>query len=78
VFLTGGGARLGGLPDAAESILKCRAQFGIAVGIEDWPENFDDPAWTTVAGLCMYAARLKMRKPVRRRAPNPFSLLGHR
>ena len=78
VFLTGGGARLNGMADAAESVLKCRTQFGIAVGIENWPQNFDDPAWTNVAGLCMYAARLKMRKPARRKPPDPLSLLGLR
>jgi cell division protein FtsA len=76
VFLTGGGARLNGMCDMAERVLSCHAQYGLAIGIEGWPPNFDDPAWTTVAGLSMYAARLKMRKSARRKAPGPLALLG--
>jgi cell division protein FtsA len=76
VFLTGGGARLNGMCDMAERILNCPAKFGLAVGIQDWPQNFQDPAWTTAAGLAMYSARLKLRGSTRRRPPGFFGLLG--
>lgn len=76
VFLTGGGARLSGMCDMAERVLNCPAKYGLAVGILDWPQNFQDPAWTTAAGLAMYSARLKMRGSNRRRPPGFFGLLG--
>lgn len=76
IFLTGGGARLNGMCDMAEHVLHCRAQYGLAIGIEAWPQNFDDPAWSTTAGLSMYAARLTIHKSTRRRAPGPLALLG--
>jgi cell division protein FtsA len=76
VFLTGGGARLNGMCDMAERVLNCPAKYGLAVGIQDWPQNFHDPAWTTAAGLAMYSARLKLRGSARRRAPGFFGLLG--
>ena len=34
--------------------------MGLPVGIQDWPAEIDDPAWTTAAGLAMYSARLKL------------------
>jgi cell division protein FtsA len=76
VFLTGGGARLSGMCDMAERMLNCPAKFGLAVGIQDWPQNFQDPAWTTAAGLAMYSAKLKLRGNSRRRPPGFFGLLG--
>lgn len=76
VFLTGGGARLHGVLDMAERVLNCHAKFGLAVGIQDWPQNFQDPAWTTAAGLSMYSARLKLFKQPRRKAPGLLGFLG--
>jgi cell division protein FtsA len=76
VFLTGGGARLNGMLDMAERVLNCPAKFGLAAGIQDWPQNFQDPAWTTAAGLAMYSARLKMRGTHRRKPPGLRGLLG--
>ncbi|MCC6585417.1 MAG: cell division protein FtsA [Bryobacterales bacterium] len=76
VFLTGGGARLHGMLDMAERILTCHAKFGLAVGIQDWPQNFQDPAWTTGAGLAMYSARLKLFKQQRRKPPGLLGFLG--
>ena len=76
VFLTGGGARLNGMLDMAEKVLNCPAKFGLTVGILDWPQNFQDPAWTTAAGLAMYSARLKMRGSNRKKAPGLRGLLG--
>jgi cell division protein FtsA len=68
VVLTGGGARLNGMCDMAERILNCQARNGLVVGIEDWPEEIDDPIWTTAAGLAMYSARLKQRTEVERQS----------
>jgi cell division protein FtsA len=62
--------------DMAERVLNCPAKFGLAAGIQDWPQNFQDPAWTTAAGLAMYSARLKMRGTHRRKPPGLRGLLG--
>jgi cell division protein FtsA len=59
VFLTGSGAKLPGLCDAAEEVLQCQTRFGLTEGIRDWPSEFNDPAWCTAAGLAMYSAKLK-------------------
>lgn len=61
VFLTGGGAKLPDLCDIAERVLQCQARYGLAVGIQDWPEELRDPEWTTAAGLAMYSAKLKQQ-----------------
>jgi cell division protein FtsA len=76
VFLTGGGARLNGMLDMAERVLSCPAKFGLTNGIQDWPQDFEDPAWTTAAGLAMYSARLKMRGTGKKKPPGPRGLLG--
>ena len=59
VYLTGAGAKLPGLCDAAEEVLGCRVRFGLTEGIQDWPLELNDPAWCTAAGLAMYSAKLK-------------------
>jgi cell division protein FtsA len=69
VVLCGGGSLLNGICDVAESVLNCSSRNGLAVGIKDWPEELDNPVWTTVAGLAMYSARLKMRLQAKRKAP---------
>ena len=40
---------------------------GLALGIANWPEGLENPAWTTAAGLAMYSARLKARRPQKRK-----------
>jgi cell division protein FtsA len=65
--LAGGGARLQGMCDVAEKILRCQARIGLATGILDWPQELEDPAWTTAAGLAMYSARLKFRADLDRK-----------
>ncbi len=62
IVLAGAGANLMGMCDMAERVLNCQARNGLPVGIEDWPEELNNPAWTTAAGLMMYSARLKHRK----------------
>jgi cell division protein FtsA len=68
VVLCGGGARLNGMCDMAERVLNCQARNGLAQGIRDWPEEIDDPVWTTAAGLMMYSAKLKARDVAQQRA----------
>jgi cell division protein FtsA len=59
VFLAGAGARLADLCDVAERTLQCQARYGLAIGIEDWPDSLNDPEWSVAAGLAMYSAKLK-------------------
>jgi len=59
VFLAGGAARLPDFCDVAERVLECQTRYGLAIGIEDWPDALNDPEWTTAAGLAMYSAKLK-------------------
>jgi cell division protein FtsA len=73
MFLAGGGARLEGMCEIAEQVLQCRVCNALPVGIEDWPEDFCDPAWSTVAGLAMYAAKLKSQHEIQRQS---YGLLG--
>lgn len=75
VVLTGGGARLQGMCDIAERMLNCQARNGLAVGIDGWPDEINDPAWATVAGLAMYSARLKTKKEFKRKVPGIRGLI---
>ena len=68
MFLCGGGARLEGMCEIAEEILRCGVSKALPVGIQDWPEDLWDPAWTTVAGLAMYSAKLKSQHEMQRRS----------
>jgi cell division protein FtsA len=58
-FITGGGAKLPGLCDAAQRVLQCNTRFGLPSGIRDWPDELNDPEWSVAAGLAMYSAKLK-------------------
>jgi cell division protein FtsA len=62
VVLTGGCARLPGMCDMAERVLNTQARNGLTLGVRDWPEELQDPAWTATAGLMMYSAKLKTRE----------------
>ena len=64
--LTGGGAMLPGICDIAERVLNCQARNGLAVGLENWPQELDNPVWTTVAGLAMYSGRLRVKREWKR------------
>jgi cell division protein FtsA len=68
IFLTGAAAKLPDLCDIAERELQCQARYGIAIGIDDWPESMDDPEWSTAAGLAMYSAKLKSQFEQQREA----------
>jgi cell division protein FtsA len=68
IVLTGGTARLHEVCDAAERVLQCQARKGLTAGIEDWPEEMSEPAWSTAAGLAMYSGRLSLRAEMENRA----------
>jgi cell division protein FtsA len=68
MVISGGGALLPGICDVAERVLQCPARIGLAQGFRDWPEELDDPAWTTAAGLAMYAARLRSQVDLERQS----------
>ncbi|HTA43665.1 MAG TPA: cell division protein FtsA [Bryobacteraceae bacterium] len=68
LVISGAGALLPGICDVAERVLDCPARIGLAQGIRDWPEYLHDPAWTTVAGLAMYAARLRSQVDLERQS----------
>lgn len=66
VVITGGGALLPGMCDVAERMMRCQARKGLAIGIEDWPAELDNPIWTTAGGLAMYSGRLKLKRDWKR------------
>lgn len=68
VVIGGGGALLPGICDVAERVLECPARIGLAQGFQNWPEELNDPAWTTAAGLAMYAARLRSQVDLERQS----------
>jgi len=68
LVICGGGALLSGICDVAEKVLECPARIGLAQGILDWPEELKDPAWTTAAGLAMYAARLRSQVDIEKQS----------
>lgn len=73
IVLTGSASILNGMCDMAERVLNCQARNGLIIGIQDWPDEIDNPAWTTAAGLLMYSARLKYQTEQKRQQPG---LLG--
>jgi cell division protein FtsA len=68
VVLTGAAALLPGVCDVAERVLECPARIGLAQGFLGWPDELNDPAWTTAAGLSMYAARLRSQVDLERQS----------
>jgi cell division protein FtsA len=67
VVITGAGALLPGICDVAERELQRPARIGLTQGYRDLPVELKDPAWTTAAGLSMYAARLRTQVDLERR-----------
>jgi len=68
LVISGGGALLPGICDVAERVLECPARIGLAQGFLDWPDELNDPSWTTAAGLAMYAARLRSQVDLERQS----------
>lgn len=73
LVLTGGGALLHGLVDMAEQQLRCPAWLGLPRNIVGWPDDLNDPAWTTAAGLAKYSGRLRTMVDLERQS---IGLLG--
>ncbi len=55
--LVGGGARLAGLLDTAESILRVPARVGRPVPLSRMPGELQIPEWSVLVGLMLYAHR---------------------
>ena len=68
LIIAGGGARLPRICDVAEDVLQCPARLGLTQGLVHWPDDINDPAWTTAAGLAMYAARLRTQVDMERQS----------
>jgi cell division protein FtsA len=68
LVITGAGALLPGICDVAERELQRPARIGLTQGYRDLPVELKDPAWTTAAGLSMYAARLRTQVDLERRS----------
>jgi cell division protein FtsA len=68
LVISGGGALLPGICDVAERVMDCPARLGLAQGFLDWPDELNDPAWTTAAGLSMYSARLRSQVDLERQS----------
>jgi len=62
VVLTGGVAKLTGLADVAERVLKTSVRIGLPAPLYDLPEALDQPEWTASIGLLLYAQRLRLHK----------------
>jgi cell division protein FtsA len=73
LVLTGGGSLLHGLVEMAEQELRCPAWRGLPRGIVGWPDDLNDPSWTTAAGLAKYSARLRTQVDLERQS---IGLLG--
>ncbi len=57
IVLTGGGAQMPGLEEAAQRILGRRARIGRPLRIAGLPQNFSGPAFAAAVGLSIHAAR---------------------
>ena len=55
--LVGGGAKLAGLLDTAESILRVPARIGTPVPLSRMPAELQQPEWSASVGLMLYAHR---------------------
>jgi cell division protein FtsA len=66
LVLSGGGARLSGLVEMAESLFGLPARLAVPQGLEGMPEELSQPEYATVAGLLLYGAqarRLAAQRP---------------
>ena len=73
LVLTGGGALLHGWWKWRSRNWDVRRGAGLPRGIVDWPDELNDPSWTTAAGLAKYSARLRTQVDLERQS---IGLLG--
>jgi cell division protein FtsA len=57
MVLSGGGARLPGLIESAEDILRCPARLGLPIPMAKLPALLSEPEFATVIGMIFYAHR---------------------
>lgn len=62
VVLTGGGARLPGLIETTEDILRCPARIGLPIPMAKLPALLSEPEFATVIGMVFYAHRARVLK----------------
>jgi cell division protein FtsA len=62
VVLTGGGARLGNLAEAAEMVLKRPARVSSPLPIAGMPAALAEPEFSTVIGLVFYGHRARLAR----------------
>ncbi len=60
--LTGGGARLAGLLDVAESLLRTPARIGSPVPLSRMPPELASPEFSTAIGMVLYTHRTQVRR----------------
>ena len=60
--LVGGGGKLSGLLDTAESILRCSARLGAPVPLSRMPGELQQPEYAVLIGLMLYAHRTTMMR----------------
>lgn len=65
VVLTGGGSRLNGLAEVFEKILDRQLRLGSPAEFATMPEELNEPEFSTVIGLAMYAHRTTAAKMIR-------------
>jgi cell division protein FtsA len=66
LVICGGVARLTGLADLAERMLRTTVRMGLPAPLYDLPEELDEPGWTTAIGLLLYAQRLRLHRQAER------------
>jgi len=60
VVLTGGGARLGGLTELAEEVLRRPCRLGLPNAMAKLPAEFQEPEFSTAIGMVFYAQRARV------------------
>jgi cell division protein FtsA len=60
--MTGGGARLVGLQDNAESLLRVPVRVGSPVHMSRMPEDLSGPEFSVAVGMLLYTHRTQMRR----------------
>jgi cell division protein FtsA len=60
--LTGGGAKLPGMAEHVENMLRTSARIGLPVPLSRMPEELIDPEYSTLIGLLLYTHRVREQR----------------